>query len=45
MGHSFAWLHQFKRLRIRSEVRADPHLGLLQLTCALICYRKLTTPY
>ena len=38
---TFAWLHQFKRLRIRYEVRADLHLGLLQLACALICYRKL----
>ena len=40
---SFAWLHQFKRLRIRYEVRADLHLGLLQLACALICYRTLPT--
>ena len=40
---TFAWLHQFKRLRIRYEVRADLHLGLLQLACALICYRKLPT--
>ncbi|MFC5201815.1 hypothetical protein ACFQ5X_48855 [Streptomyces kaempferi] len=23
-----AWLHQFKRLRIRYEIRADLHLGL-----------------
>jgi IS5 family transposase len=38
---TFAWLHQFKRLRIRYEVRADLHLGLMQLACALICYRKL----
>ncbi|NAZ85201.1 IS5 family transposase [Kineococcus sp. T90] len=38
---TFVWLHQFKRLRIRYEVRADLHLGLLQLACALICYRKL----
>ncbi|PPK91882.1 DDE family transposase [Kineococcus xinjiangensis] len=38
---TFAWLHQFKRLRTRFEVRADLHLGLLQLACALICYRKL----
>lgn len=38
---TFAWLHQFKRLRIRYGVRADLHLVLLQLACALICYRKL----
>lgn len=38
---AFAWLHQFKRLRIRYERRADIHLGLLQLGCALICHRQL----
>ena len=38
---SFAWLHAFKRLRTRYEHRGDIHLGLLQLACALICYRKL----
>ncbi len=38
---SFAWLHGFKRLRTRYERRADIHLGLLQLACALICYRQL----
>lgn len=37
----FAWLHAFKRLRTRYERRADIHLGLLQLACALICYRRL----
>lgn len=40
----FAWLHRFKRLRTRYEVRDDLHLGLMQLACALICYRKLPTP-
>ena len=37
----FAWLHAFKRLRTRYERRGDLHLGLLQLACALICYRRL----
>jgi transposase len=37
----FAWLHAFKRLPTRYEHRADIHLGLLQLACALICYRHL----
>jgi transposase len=37
----FAWLHAFKRLRIRYERPTDIHLGLLQLACALICYRLL----
>ena len=40
---AFAWLHAFKRLRTRYERRADLHLGLLQLACALICYRHLTS--
>jgi transposase len=37
----FAWLHAFKRLRTRYERRADLHLGLLRLACALICFRRL----
>jgi hypothetical protein len=27
--------------RTRYEHRADLHLGLLQLACAIICYRQL----
>ncbi|WP_216915938.1 IS5 family transposase [Nocardia noduli] len=38
---SFAWLHAFKRLRIRYERRADIHQALLSLACAVICLRKL----
>ncbi|GAA3381402.1 hypothetical protein GCM10020367_72510 [Streptomyces sannanensis] len=38
---TFAWLHQFKRLRTRYEIRADLHLGLLQLACSIICLRRL----
>lgn len=38
---AFAWLHQFKRLRIRCERRADLHQGLLELACSLICLRRL----
>jgi hypothetical protein len=37
----FAWLHAVKRLRTRYGRRADIHLGLLQLACALISYRQL----
>jgi transposase len=37
---AFAWLHQFKRLRIRYERRADLHQGLLELACSLICLRR-----
>ncbi|MEV7834920.1 IS5 family transposase [Streptomyces subrutilus] len=40
---AFAWLHQFKRLRIRYERRADLHQGLLEPACSLICLRRLRT--
>lgn len=40
---AFAWLHRFKRLRIRYERRADLHQGLLELACSLICLRRLRT--
>ncbi|MER7813332.1 IS5 family transposase [Streptomyces sp900116325] len=42
---TFAWLHQFKRLRTRYEIRADLHLGLLQLACSIICLRRLQTSF
>ncbi len=35
---TFAWLNQFRRLRIRYERRADIHKAFLQLGCALICW-------
>ncbi|MFI0907081.1 IS5 family transposase [Streptomyces sioyaensis] len=38
---TFAWLHQFKRLRIRYECRADLHQSLLELACSIICLRRL----
>lgn len=36
---TFAWLHQFTRLRTSREQSADLHLELLQFGCVLICYR------
>jgi transposase len=42
---AFAWLRQFKRLRIRYERRADLHQGLLELACSLICLRRLRTSF
>ncbi|MEE1751136.1 IS5 family transposase [Streptomyces sp. SP18CS02] len=42
---TFAWLHQFKRLRTRYEIRADLHLGLLQLACSIIYLRRLRTSF
>jgi transposase len=42
---AFAWLHQFKRLRNRYEIRADLHQGLLELACSIICLRRLRTAF
>ena len=39
---SFAWLNQFRPLRIRYEKRADIHEAFLALGCILICWRFLT---
>jgi transposase len=38
---TIAWLHQFRRLRIRFERRADIHEAFLKLGCCLICWRFL----
>jgi len=40
---SNSWLHQFRRLRVRWERRADIHEAFLSLACALICYRHLNS--
>lgn len=42
---TFARLHQFNRLRIRYEHRADLHQGLLDLARGLICRRRLRTSF
>jgi transposase len=38
---SLAWLHQFRRLRVRDERRNDIHQAFLTLGCALICWQFL----
>lgn len=38
---TLAWLHQFRRLRIRWERRDDIHEAFLSLGCAMICWRTL----
>jgi transposase len=38
---TFAWLNQFRRLRVRYEKLADVHEAFLSLGCALICWRFL----
>src|SRR5262249_33529621 len=40
---TFAWLNQFRRLRLRYDKRADIHEAFLSLGCALICWQALRT--
>lgn len=42
---SLSWLHQFRRLRVRYERRADIHEAFLTLGCALICHRTLKNSF
>lgn len=38
---TFAWLHNRRRLLIRTDRRGDIHEGFLALACCLICWRRL----
>jgi transposase len=38
---SFAWLHNFRRLRTRYERLPELHLAFMQLGCAVLCQRAL----
>src|SRR6266851_3639996 len=38
---TFAWLNQFRRLRVRYDKRADIHQAFLSLGCVLICWHFL----
>ncbi|MFT4198731.1 MAG: transposase, partial [Pseudoxanthomonas sp.] len=38
---SIAWLHQFRRLRIRYERLPCIHEAFLKIGCAIICWRVL----
>ena len=38
---TIAWLHGFRRLRIRWERRDDIHEAFLGLACSIICWRRL----
>lgn len=38
---TFAWLNQFRRLRVRYEKRADIHEAFMYLACALMCWNFL----
>jgi transposase len=39
---TLSWLHQFRRLLVRYERRADIHEGFLAIACCLICWRRLS---
>jgi len=38
---TLSWLHQFWRLRVRYERRADIHQAFVTIGCILICHRML----
>jgi transposase len=40
---TFAWLHNHRRLLIRTDRRDDIHEGFLAVACCLICWRRLET--
>jgi transposase len=42
---TLSWLHQFRRLRIRYERRADIHQAFLNIACVLICHRYLENAF
>ena len=40
---TISWLHQYRRLRVRYERRADIHEAFMTLGCILICHSFLRT--
>jgi transposase len=38
---TFAWLHNFRRLRTRYERHAETHQAFINLACAIICQRYI----
>jgi transposase len=38
---TLSWVSRFRRLAVRYERRADIHLALTVLACAMICWRRL----
>ena len=41
---TIAWLHQYRRLRVRYERRADIHEAFLLAACSLINWKALNRP-
>ncbi len=42
---TFSWLHNFRRLRIRYERRADIHQAMISVACSVICLRRLLSSF
>jgi transposase len=42
---TFAWLHQFKRLLVRYDRRAEIHEAFLAIACCLVCFRRLRNSF
>jgi len=40
---TIAWLHQFRRLRVRYERRSDIHEAFLTIGCIMICWNQLNS--
>ena len=41
VDRTHSWLHNFRRLRIRFDRRADIHEAFLKLACSLVCWNTL----
>ena len=39
-----SWMNRFRRLLVRWEKRADTHIAMLHLACALITWRAVRLP-
>lgn len=42
---TFAWLHNRRRLLVRTDRRDDVHEGFLALACCLICWSRLEASF
>jgi hypothetical protein len=42
---TFAWLHNRRRLLVRTDRRHETHEALLDLACCLICWRRIETSF
>jgi transposase len=42
---TFAWLHNRRRLLLRTDRRHETHEAFLDLACRLICWRRIETSF